>query len=81
MGLPEGRLLMRRSGDRRPARSVKVQELRRLKADGPVGVFVDDDTAVQHAARRAGFAVFAADWMPTRGAESLYAAQESDGET
>ena len=81
MALPEGQVLMRTSGDRRPARSVKVQALRRLARRRPVAVLVDDDPAVVQAARRAGYAVFAADWMPAGGAESLYAAQESDGQT
>ena len=90
--LPPGRLLMRRDGDRRPAATVKVHELRRLNAAGHVDLLVDDDPAVIAAATDAGFVARLADWMPepTRGATStqesldieiLHRAQERDGRT
>jgi hypothetical protein len=76
-GLPPGRLVMRRPGDRRPARVAKLDLLRRLAADRPVDVLVDDDAEVCAAAERAGFTVLRADWMPPRPA--LSEAQERDG--
>jgi phosphoglycolate phosphatase-like HAD superfamily hydrolase len=81
MALPEGRLLMRRSGDRRPARVVKVDVLRRLAAEKPVDVLVDDDDQVVAAARAAGFTVLHADWMTEPARERLHTAQEQDGRT
>jgi len=82
-GLPTGRLVMRREGDRRPARLTKVALLRRLAGERPVAVLVDDDEQVCAAARAAGFAVLQADWMLTVGAGDnvLTEAQERDGRT
>lgn len=81
-GLPESRLIMRRTGDHRPARQVKVDALRRLAAERPVSVLVDDDERVVASARAAGFLVLHADWMPEPAArERLHAAQEQDGRT
>jgi hypothetical protein len=77
--LPEGRVLLRRAGDRRPARLVKVEILRRLAAERTVGLLVDDDPEVLEAARAAGFDVLPADWMPAE--DTLRAAQEVEGET
>jgi len=77
--LPEGRLLMRRRRDFRPARVTKVELLRRLAENRPVALLVDDDPQVCAAARRAGFTVVEAEWM-SRPA-SLEAAQERDGRT
>ncbi len=78
-GLPTGRLVMRRAGDRRPARVAKLGLLRRLAAEQPVKVLVDDDDAVCAAAEDAGFAVLRADWMPPR--PTLADAQEREGRT
>lgn len=80
-GLPPGRLLMRREGDRRPARMVKVQRLRRLAAERPVAVHLDDDPAVIEAARAAGFEAVLADWAGYAAQEQgmLFRAQEQDG--
>jgi hypothetical protein len=78
-GLPEGRLIMRRKGDFRPARLTKVELLRQLAASRPVAVLVDDDPQVCAAAREAGFAVLEATWM-TRPV-GLAEAQEQDGRT
>lgn len=77
--LPPGELVMRGEGDRRPARLVKVQLLRRLARRGTVAALVDDDPQVVRAVREAGFPVHHADWM-TRPA-ALDAAQERDGRT
>lgn len=77
--LPRGDLLLRRGGDRRPARTMKVEVLRRLAGEQPVAVLVDDDPLVLEAARQAGFDVLPADWMPPD--ETLREAQEVEGET
>lgn len=81
--LPAGRLLMRRATDRRPSHQYKVEALRRLARERPVDVLVDDDGAVVSAARKAGFMVLAADWMPRSDDEqlTLLDAQQSDGRT
>jgi hypothetical protein len=78
-GLPQGRLLLRRGGDFRPAKDVKVEALRRLSRHAPVTVLVDDDPAVLDAARAAGFDVLPATWMGS--APALREAQEEDGRT
>jgi thiamine monophosphate synthase len=78
-GLPEGRVLLRPQGDRRPARLVKVETLDRLAAERRVAVFVDDDPQVLEAARTAGYDVLPADWMPPD--TTLREAQEVEGET
>ncbi len=77
--LPPGEVLLRPQGDRRPARMVKVEVLRRLSHDRRVAVLVDDDPLVLDAARAAGFDVLPADWMPAD--EALRKAQEVEGET
>lgn len=77
--LPRGELIMRRAGDRRPARVVKPQLLRRLAAGRHVAVVVDDDSEVCAALTRDGWPVLRADWMGD--APDLQAAQERDGRT
>jgi hypothetical protein len=77
--LPEGRVLLRRPGDHRPARLVKVHALDRLSTDRSVAVLVDDDPLVLEAARKSGYDVLPADWMPAD--EALRKAQEIEGET
>ena len=77
--LPPGEILLRRPDDRRPARLVKVQQLRRLQRRTPVAVLVDDDPDVLEAAREAGFDVLPATWMGE--APVLHEAQETDGRT
>lgn len=79
-GAPPGTVVLRRPGDRRPARLVKVQALRRLSSRAPVTVLVDDDVEVCHAARAAGFDVLVADWMGEPAA-TLREAQQVDGRT
>ncbi|GAC1443807.1 MAG: hypothetical protein NVS3B26_06610 [Mycobacteriales bacterium] len=78
-GLPEGRLSMRRGGDRRPARMAKPQLLRSLAKDRVVAVVVDDDEQVCDAYEAAGWPVMRARWMDT--APLLREAQESEGRT
>lgn len=78
-GLPDGELLLRPPGDHRPARLLKVEVLDRLAADRRIAVLVDDDPLVLDAARRAGYDVLPADWMPAD--QTLRDAQEVEGET
>jgi len=78
-GLPVGKLLMRREGDRRPARLVKVAVARQLADKGRLAIVVDDDPDVVAALREAGLPVRHADWMAR--ADSLHEAQEKDGRT
>ena len=77
--LPHGRLIMRRDGDRRPARTVKPALLRSLSRGRQIAVVVDDDPAVCEALTAQGWPVLRADWMPT--AEPLRDAQETQGRT
>lgn len=81
--LPAGRLRLRAVGDRRPARVVKLEQLRSLARERRVAVLVDDDPAVVAAAEQAGFAVLRADWMsrPDALLDALHEAQQDDGRT
>jgi phosphoglycolate phosphatase-like HAD superfamily hydrolase len=76
-GLPEGELIMRRDADRRPARVLKVEALRRIASQAQVAYLVDDDAEVVAAAADAGFAARLADWVPRQ--EPLTQAQETLG--
>jgi phosphoglycolate phosphatase-like HAD superfamily hydrolase len=76
-GLPEGELIMRRDADRRPARVLKVEALRRIASHAQVAYLVDDDAEVVSAAADAGFAARLADWVPRQ--EPLTQAQETLG--
>ena len=78
-GLPEGELVMRRDGDRRPAVLTKTQALRRLGRQRRVDLVLDDDPAVVDAVTQAGLPARLADWMPRD--ETLASAQERDGRT
>lgn len=78
-GLPEGRVHMRRTGDRRPARVTKLEILRRLARNREVRMLVDDDELVCDAAERAGFRVVRARWSAP--SAELDAAQEREGRT
>jgi hypothetical protein len=78
--LPRGRLIMRREGDRRPARVTKPALLRRYAENGrSIAVVVDDDPQVCDALETQGWPVLRADWM-TR-PEILDQAQEDAGRT
>lgn len=77
--IPTGELLLRTDRDRRPARVLKVEILRRLSRERRVDAFVDDDPEVCAAARAAGFGVLEATWA--RPDQALFDAQESDGRT
>jgi hypothetical protein len=78
-GLPQGGVVLRPEGDRRPSRMFKLEQLRRLATERPVAVLVDDDPAVCATARRHGFVVFEATWMEEQPA--LFEAQEDEGRT
>ncbi|MFC1408961.1 hypothetical protein ACEZCY_06645 [Streptacidiphilus sp. N1-12] len=82
-GLPEGRVRMRANDDRRPARTTKLEVLRRLGRSREVRLLVDDDLLVCDAAERAGFRVLRADWASTSRSAStaLQDAQEREGRT
>lgn len=77
--VPPGELLLRRPGDRRPARITKIEALERISERARVTVLVDDDPLVCRAAREAGYDVLPADWMPEQ--PSLVEAQETEGRT
>ncbi|GHI86084.1 phosphatase domain-containing protein [Streptomyces xanthophaeus] len=78
-GLPEGRLWMRGDQDRRPARTTKVEVLKKIARGREVRMLVDDDELVCQAVRAAGFPVVRADWAED--APELEAAQEREGRT
>lgn len=78
-GLPRLRVVMRREGDRRPARQVKRQLVRRLAAGRTLGAVVDDDPEVCAALESDGWPVLRADWMDR--AAPLHRVQERDGTT
>lgn len=79
-GLPRARLIMRRAGDRRPARIAKPALLRSYASRGrAIGVVVDDDLGVCEALERDGWPVLRADWMGRP--ETLEQAQEDAGRT
>ena len=78
-GIGGHRILMRRNGDRRPARQTKLRHLERLAARDNVAVVVDDDPDVCATLRAAGYAVLHAGWMMRPG--TLHTAQEVEGRT
>lgn len=80
-GAPPGQLLLRGDRDRRPARVMKLEQLRRLQLERPVSVLVDDDPRVCAAARAAGFSVLEATWADPdpQGTTTLQQAQECSG--
>ncbi|MCW2709106.1 MAG: hypothetical protein JWM22_2948 [Frankiales bacterium] len=77
--LPAGQLMMRRSGDHRPAAQAKLRLLEELADGRTVAVVVDDDPDVCDAYEAAGFAVLRATWAPR--SDTLHRAQEEDGRT
>jgi phosphoglycolate phosphatase-like HAD superfamily hydrolase len=82
-GLPEGRLVMRRTDDRRPARVFKPAAVRSIATQGRVLAVIDDDRAVVDVLRRDGWPVVHATWMSADddAQQSLFDAQEIDGRT
>ncbi|MCX5164741.1 hypothetical protein OOK39_36570 [Streptomyces sp. NBC_00264] len=78
-GLPEGRVYMRREGDRRPARHTKLEILKRLGREREIRMLVDDDELVCDAAEQAGFTVVRARWA--KASAALKDAQEREGRT
>ncbi|MEU2155297.1 hypothetical protein ABZ532_09765 [Streptomyces sp. NPDC019396] len=77
--LPSGRIFMRRNHDRRPARTTKLEILKRLGRNRAIRMLVDDDELVCEAARRAGHTVVRANWASTSAA--MRDAQERQGRT
>jgi hypothetical protein len=77
--LPPGELLMRPERSYRPARTIKLEAVRRLAARARIEVILDDDPAVIDTLVKAGFPAVLADWVP-RGV-ALDEAQESSGRT
>ncbi|MBN3932281.1 hypothetical protein IQ279_22085 [Streptomyces verrucosisporus] len=78
-GLPDGPLLMRGGGDRRPARVAKPELLRSLARERTVALVVDDDHQVCDAYGADGFTVVRAGWMTAE--PVLEEAQEDEGRT
>ncbi|MDI9883411.1 hypothetical protein QMZ92_03090 [Streptomyces sp. HNM0645] len=78
-GLPLGRIWMRGNHDRRPARTTKLEVLRRLGRTREIRMLVDDDELVCDAAQRAGFRVVRARWATT--STAMRAAQQTQGRT
>ncbi|MEV1055060.1 hypothetical protein ACFWZR_07645 [Streptomyces sp. NPDC059017] len=78
-GLPLGSIWMRRDHDRRPARTTKLEVLRRLGRTREIRMLVDDDELVCDAAEHAGFRVVRARWATT--STAVRAAQQTQGRT
>lgn len=78
-GLPVGPLVMRPTGDHRPARLWKAEQLSRIGEWGSIDTVIDDDPAVVATLTKRGWPVTLADWVPY--AEALREAQERDGRT
>jgi phosphoglycolate phosphatase-like HAD superfamily hydrolase len=78
-GLPKGKVWMRGTQDRRPAKTAKLELLKRLAGKQDVALVVDDDPLVCDAYRKAGFTVVEADWMPA--SPVLSEAQDAEGRT
>ena len=81
--LPRGPLLMRGDDDHRPAKYVKLQEIRRMGREKPGELItvVDDDPAVIDTLSAAGFPTLLATWLPRRDprGDVLAQAQEKYG--
>jgi len=81
-GFPEGTVYMRRNTDRRAGAQMKLDRLKRLSAERPVAVLVDDDVKVCAAAEKAGYTVMRADWgLDPETQPTLFEAQEKEGRT
>ncbi|MEP6852551.1 MAG: hypothetical protein ABJA87_07850 [bacterium] len=75
--LPPTPLYLRRGGDYRPARVMKLERIRALASSAPVAAIVDDDPDVVSALAGAGFPAVLADWVPHD--KTLRRVQETDG--
>jgi len=62
--LPAGRLLMMPEGDRRPARTFKLDQLRHLAATHEINLIVDDDPRVIALAEAEHLPTLHAQWVP-----------------
>lgn len=82
-GLQAHRLYMRPEGNRGPAASFKVDQVRRIAQRRPVAVVIDDDPVVISAMGDAGYITMYADWEIRDESEqaSLMEAQEVEGRT
>ena len=83
-GFPHGQVHMRGLNDRRPAKQVKPELVRRLLRSGDVAVIYDDDKAVIVALRQAltHTDVVHVTWMDEPSAQAtLFDAQELEGRT
>ena len=80
-GLPRARLVMRPDHDRRPARQLKPEALRRLARTYRIVAVVDDDGAVVAVLRRDGWPVLHATWMAAEddAQQALFDVQEVEG--
>ena len=74
--LPAGALAMRRRHDRRPARTAKLELLRRVAHGRVVAVVVDDDPQVCRAYAADGFTVLRATWAGQQEEATLFDVQE-----
>ncbi|MEQ3554879.1 hypothetical protein WIS52_30820 [Pseudonocardia nematodicida] len=77
--LPTGPLYMRPDDDRRPARYVKREVLRRLARSREIAMILDDDPAVVRVLTDDGWPVELATWLPH--SSTLQDAQENQGRT
>ncbi|MCM2389532.1 LNS2 domain-containing protein [Streptomyces albipurpureus] len=80
-GLPSGDIHMRRNNDRRPARTTKLETLKRLGQRREVRMLVDDDELVCIDAKRAGFSVVPVTWAADATGAAMRDAQERQGRT
>ncbi len=78
-GLPEGRLIMRKGRDFRPAPRAKPDLLAELARGRVVAVVVDDDAAVCQAYAALGYRVLRATWAEP--SATLVRVQDQDGRT
>jgi hypothetical protein len=74
-GLPDGEIICRPDGDRRPAHVLKLAVVAEIARRSRVALCVDDNHKVLEALRGGGFAVFEADWAV--GTVDLLEAQQS----
>ena len=68
--LPAGRLLMKPADDKRPARTFKIDEMRRLAIDHEITLVVDDDPRVIALAQAEHLPTLHAQWVPWKAPHS-----------